>query len=733
MTFAIRLGGTRVFALKGTSSWRDVYADIKLFATIEVFQALSKIVPILSLLPVPLVQSIVGYTGFSEANMWKVLEEAIDSSNPSDVTVVTGHSLGGLIAQIVAARKHLPALVFSSPGPPVDLRAASTATCHYLRKTACELWRGDLRGRDFSVTCDSYVAPEPTMATSLTVEPGFRTWRTRISMTEAEAAGREGESAAGSHGRFEASRREPVAYTVEFETVLAKFKLVEEQSAKLDELPAKLDEPSAKLAELTELLSGAPCELAGPGAKAKERLYLCFGCSEAAVLMNRASEISLAASALTPVTLGYFVADLVLLSQWQLTKGSKLEQYLMLTHHVASLLVWPAAIYFDWVARYVIIMLSYEMTSLLLTLLWMISAAGYKRSMAYGIIGLLFTSLFVVLRMIGAVPQLIGMYNAPPWSEELMQKLTGRVLHDYASLFSRSLVLPHLMNLFWGVKVVEGALSTFAGKKKTKCAEPRLPEPERSLEGVSAWAGRFVFYIFQSLTVVHCYRGHLQVARSLLQHRARCDVVDRGQRSPLHWAAETGQEALLDILLPCSLDAQDLQGWTPLMATAQQGHVATARRLLEGKASLEPQGLDGETAVMLAALNGHIEMLRLLVIHRADLNQPAGDGMTPLKLAGEAGHAEAVQRLLAMGAEVPPEGLALKGQADSSDELALTASLARQLSAELKSAATLEAADALARRWGFDDAQRLLGAVSAAEAHELEAHLSLLKGTKPDG
>ncbi|CAJ1409395.1 unnamed protein product [Effrenium voratum] len=197
--------GTRVFALKGTSSWRDVYADIKLFATIEVFQALSKIVPILSLLPVPLVQSIVGYTGFSEANMWKVLEEAIDSSNPSDVTVVTGHSLGGLIAQIVAARKHLPALVFSSPGvlysarrfqispesarhvvvlvPDGDVvsqvdehagvvqriacrnkngEAASTATCHYLRKTACELWRacGDLRGRDFSVTCDSYVAPE---------------------------------------------------------------------------------------------------------------------------------------------------------------------------------------------------------------------------------------------------------------------------------------------------------------------------------------------------------------------------------------------------------------------------------------------------------------------------------------------------------------------------------------------------------------------------------------------
>jgi hypothetical protein len=74
--------------LKGTSSWRDVYADIKLFATIEVadqqssmdkfwkrsrssldhpvfqvLQALSKIVPFVSLLPVALVQSIVGFTG----------------------------------------------------------------------------------------------------------------------------------------------------------------------------------------------------------------------------------------------------------------------------------------------------------------------------------------------------------------------------------------------------------------------------------------------------------------------------------------------------------------------------------------------------------------------------------------------------------------------------------------------------------------------------------------------
>ncbi|CAK8992977.1 Kinase D-interacting substrate of 220 kDa [Durusdinium trenchii] len=198
--------GTRVFALKGTSSWRDVYADIKLFATIEVLQALSKIVPILSLLPVALVQGIVGYTGGGGAKLLRCeRREGREGTRTTDVQVLTGHSLGGCIAQIVAARQQLPALVFSSPGvlysarrfqivpesarhvvvvvPDGDViatvdehagvvqriacfkkngQAASTATCHRLRKTACEVWRacGDAWGRDFSTTCGGYVSPD---------------------------------------------------------------------------------------------------------------------------------------------------------------------------------------------------------------------------------------------------------------------------------------------------------------------------------------------------------------------------------------------------------------------------------------------------------------------------------------------------------------------------------------------------------------------------------------------
>jgi len=215
--------GTRVWALKGTSTWRDIYTDTKLFSTIHVLQVFSSVVPILSLLPLNLVQSIVGAVSLrrGERRLWEDLEKVVREqqavSKGRERVLLTGHSLGGGIAQIVAARMQLPALVFSSPGivysarrfglseeqqarhvvvvmpdhdvvPRVDRHAgvvqhiacrgrdglhASAGSCHSLDKTACELWRvcGDRLGRDFSETCAPYVALSALSAPRVLSEP----------------------------------------------------------------------------------------------------------------------------------------------------------------------------------------------------------------------------------------------------------------------------------------------------------------------------------------------------------------------------------------------------------------------------------------------------------------------------------------------------------------------------------------------------------------------------------
>mmetsp|Transcript_76523 Transcript_76523/g.216352 ORF Transcript_76523/g.216352 Transcript_76523/m.216352 type:complete len:777 (+) Transcript_76523:98-2428(+) len=204
--------GTLVIAVKGTSTLSDGFIDSDLFATIKVMQAFNSIEPILSLLPRETIQWIIQRLhapvrgSAEEARIWLELKrdvQALRETYTNDKLVLTGHSLGGGIAQIVAADLDLPALVFSAPGlvfsarrfgvsvaaahrsnvvvvpdgdivPRVDDQAgvvqhiacrekygapASALGCHSLVKTTCELWRvcGDALGRDFSASCAGFL------------------------------------------------------------------------------------------------------------------------------------------------------------------------------------------------------------------------------------------------------------------------------------------------------------------------------------------------------------------------------------------------------------------------------------------------------------------------------------------------------------------------------------------------------------------------------------------------
>jgi len=199
--------GTRVIAVKGTSTRRDIYTDTDLFSNIKVLQFFSIVTPILSLFPLSLVQWLLKVARInrnSETAIWdSLLQEVknISKHHPTDKLVFTGHSLGGGIAQIVAAQLRQPAVVFSPPGmvysaykfdvdvqiahrntfvvmpdldvvPRVDLQAGIVqhvdcrdkngssplpTECHSLQKTTCELWRVCGDERDFSKACDEYV------------------------------------------------------------------------------------------------------------------------------------------------------------------------------------------------------------------------------------------------------------------------------------------------------------------------------------------------------------------------------------------------------------------------------------------------------------------------------------------------------------------------------------------------------------------------------------------------
>jgi len=207
--------GTHVIAIKGTSTPTDVFADTSLYATVQVLQVLSNLVPVLAMLPLELVQQMIFVLQATAPsakgrkllfqNFEKTVQNIIAEAGTDNV-VLTGHSLGGGIAQIIANRLDLPAVVFSSPGiiysaqslqlsletaergtvvvvpdadvvPRVDLQAGavqriacrtpdgqglSAASCHSLQRTTCELWRtcGDEADRDFRKACQKFINPK---------------------------------------------------------------------------------------------------------------------------------------------------------------------------------------------------------------------------------------------------------------------------------------------------------------------------------------------------------------------------------------------------------------------------------------------------------------------------------------------------------------------------------------------------------------------------------------------
>ena len=143
--------------------------------------------------------------------------------------------------------------------------------------------------------------------------------------------------------------------------------------------------------------------------------------------------------------------------------------------------------------------------------------------------------------------------------------------------------------------------------------------------------------------------GHTAIVRNLLmaRHDADLNAIDSGVRTPLHWAADYGHEAVVRLLLArgASIDIGDDAGRTALHCAAIQGHEAVVRLLLERGASVDIGDKRGQTALHNAANRGREAVARLLVERGADINVKDVPGNTALDTAYAMGQETMVQLL----------------------------------------------------------------------------------------
>ncbi|KAF8366758.1 trp-4, partial [Pristionchus pacificus] len=148
-----------------------------------------------------------------------------------------------------------------------------------------------------------------------------------------------------------------------------------------------------------------------------------------------------------------------------------------------------------------------------------------------------------------------------------------------------------------------------------------------------------------------CSRGHVQVARLLLQHHARVDVFDEAGRTALHLAAMNGHLQLTHLLLQnkAFVNSKSKTGEAPLHLAAMNGHVKVVNCLVQDHAaSLEAITLDNQTALHFAAKFGQLAVSQTLLALGANPNARDDKGQTPLHLAAENDFPDVVKVFLKM-------------------------------------------------------------------------------------
>ncbi|KAL5093393.1 hypothetical protein Trisim1_011197 [Trichoderma cf. simile WF8] len=130
-----------------------------------------------------------------------------------------------------------------------------------------------------------------------------------------------------------------------------------------------------------------------------------------------------------------------------------------------------------------------------------------------------------------------------------------------------------------------------------------------------------------------------------------------GGRSPLSYAAESGNQATVRLLLDrgAELDAKDPMGRTPLLHAARSGSEAIVRLLLDRGAELHAKDEMGRTPLSHAAQSNSKATVNLLLDRGAELDAKDQGGRTPLFYAVAIGSETTVQLLLGRGARIDIE------------------------------------------------------------------------------
>ncbi|KGQ02961.1 Ankyrin-3 [Beauveria bassiana D1-5] len=178
-----------------------------------------------------------------------------------------------------------------------------------------------------------------------------------------------------------------------------------------------------------------------------------------------------------------------------------------------------------------------------------------------------------------------------------------------------------------------------------------IESASQALMAARAWPGcsGFSQRVPRQLTGLHlaAHFGIEKAVETLIQHEADADARDDAGRTPLSWAAASGHETVVKLLMMIDyveVNLQDNNGRTPLSWAAEFGQEAVVKMLLAIKDVIENSSLG--LASSIACSSGTTDFAGLFPRKMVNATLADKAGRTPLHWASENGHVEVLKLLL---------------------------------------------------------------------------------------
>ncbi|XP_046571006.1 ankyrin repeat domain-containing protein 17-like [Haliotis rubra] len=165
--------------------------------------------------------------------------------------------------------------------------------------------------------------------------------------------------------------------------------------------------------------------------------------------------------------------------------------------------------------------------------------------------------------------------------------------------------------------------------------------------------------------VMHAaYGGHEEVFDLLVREGAKLSLFNNAGENILHLACIGGSVEIVKYVLTqniVGINSQDVDGWTPVMQAAKDGHKDVFDVLVEAGADLTQVRRNKETILHLASGGGNVEIIKHLLSHvSVDIDSRDVDFWTPVMHAVHAGDMDVFNFLVEKGADLSKVGIEKK-------------------------------------------------------------------------